>query len=71
MLDPGSHATSGVLSNENLTVAGRGRQLATLAAAKKPDEEAKAPVQPDFWLSMPNKGAFAAAIGIYLPRQTD
>jgi hypothetical protein len=45
--------------------------LATLAAAKKPDEEAKAPVQPDFWLSMPNKGAFAAAIGIYLPRQTD
>jgi hypothetical protein len=43
----------------------------TLGAAKKPDEEAKAPVQPGFWLSMPNKGAFAAAIGIYLPRQTD
>jgi hypothetical protein len=38
---------------------------------KKPGEEAKAPVQPGFWLSMPNKGAFAAAIGIYLPRQTD
>jgi hypothetical protein len=42
-----------------------------LAAAKKPDQEAKAPVQPDFWPSKPNKGAFAAAIGIYLPRQTD
>jgi hypothetical protein len=54
------------------TVGGRARQFSHIRSdAQKPDEEAKAALQPGFSAIHTKYGTFAAAMGIYLPHQTD
>jgi len=51
----------------------RGVARGTLSkfGSEKPDAGAKASIRPGFFAIQPNKAPFAAAIAVYLPRQTD